>query len=83
MPVNISSIICVNIMECNVALSTSVEGIVFSSIRSCIKPRITRFSPCVIHLSESHRVMMFLQGMTVRNDNEKGNITTFYSQQER
>jgi hypothetical protein len=27
--------------------------------------------------------MMFLQGMTVRNDNEKGNITTFYSQQER
>jgi hypothetical protein len=57
-------------MECNVELSISVDSIVFSCIKSS---NVARFPSCVMHLSESQQVMVFLQGMFVSNDGGAGN----------
>ena len=76
-PVNVSSMICVNMMECNVGLSMSVAGILFFSIKSLIKSRVAKFPSCVMNLSDSQCVMMFLQVMFASNDREIREGTEF------
>ena len=66
-------------MECNVELSTSVDGIVFSSIRSFISSNVARFPSCITHLSESQRVIVFLEGMFASNDDETEKSMVFFN----
>jgi hypothetical protein len=79
-PVNVSSMICVNMMECNVGLSMCVAGIIFFSIKSLIKSRVAKFPSCIMNLSECQCVMMFLQVMFASNDREIRKGTEFLFQ---